>query len=508
MDISVITNILKKLPPVWRAVFLFLVLAAIGVASFFVSCKVTMSATSSSGDSSIDYNVETNPTTSATVPIKSKAVQNAESESDTVSILVGSGAKPLSNLYKSCQKSDKLKPFSSGSSGERSAPPNTCLMVLTGTQDRDFGEIKPVSIYNPIKCIAPAVVAAIIAGGASLVGSGINYANTRKTNEEQRKLSEDTAEMEYKRNLEIMQMQNAYNTESMQMLRRRAAGLNPYDDNSVSPQASAGFEYDQEVPNLKVPQFDVNGPVSNAMSMYIQTEQLQNMDQNTANNTLVSKAQAAKLLADAGYTAEDTKRLIFENSVRQSRFEREMEMMAVQIEQIKSNTANLKVDNKIKQQINEYYGSIQESILRLNESSANLNDKNAALAEVKKSTELFQQRYLSALTSESRQKVENLVKDYAKTIAEISQIDKQTEKMDAEIRALGKLNQLRDAMINEIVVKNKLTEQQTANLRQKFDTYVSDKTIEYILSAQDIQSGLFDMVTAGPRMVGDILDIL
>ena len=506
MDIGVIINILKKLPPVWRAVFLFLVLAAIGVASFFVSCKVTMSATSSSGDSSIDYNVETNPTTSATVPIKSKAVQNAESETDTVSILVESGVKPLSNLYKSCQKSDKLKPFSSGSSGERSAPPNTCLMVLTGTENRDYRKKFTLSDCN--WSIAPAVGAAIIAGAASLIGSGINYANTRKTNEEQRKLSEDTAEKEYERNLEIMRMQNAYNTESMQMLRRRAAGLNPYDDNSVSPQPSAGFEYDQEVPNLKVPQFDVAGPVSNAMSLYLQAEQLQNMDQNTANDTLVSKAQAAKLLADAGYTSEDTKRLIFENSVRQSRFEKEMEMMAVQIEQIKSNTANLKVDNKIKSQINEYYGRIQESILRLNESSANLNDKNAALAEVKKNTEAFQQRYLSALTSESRQKVDNLVKDYAKTIAEISQIDKQTEKMDAEIRALGKLNQLRDAMIQEIAVKNKLTEQQTANLRQKFDTYVSDKTIEYILSAQDIQSGLFDMVTAGPRMVGDILDIL
>lgn len=304
-------------------------------------------------------------------------------------------------------------------------------------------------------------------------------------------------------------MQNAYNSEGMQMLRRRAAGLNPYDEGAITPQPSAGFEYDQEVPNMRVPQFDIGGPVVNAMSSYIQTEQLQNMDQQVANDTLVSQAQAAMYLSQAGWNEEDTKRLLFDNSVRQTRFEKEMTYLTVQTIEAQRRIDNLEIDNKIKQQVNDYYGRLQESIIALNNSQAGLADKNAALAEVKAKTESFQQRYLSSMTEKNRQEIENLAIEYSKVIAEIGNISKDTEKKDAEIRALTRLNELRSAMITQISKQNNLTDVQIKKLEKEFDYFVIDKSMELFINGAKIPGSVFDAATEpAARMSSIISDLL
>lgn len=80
----------------------------------------------------------------------------------------------------------------------------------------------------------PAIGAGIISGVGSLINSGIGMASQRRANIANMKLAQyqnnwQTAENDkaYARNLEMWNLQNAYNSPTAQMSRLRQAGLNP-----------------------------------------------------------------------------------------------------------------------------------------------------------------------------------------------------------------------------------------------------------------------------------------
>lgn len=75
---------------------------------------------------------------------------------------------------------------------------------------------------------------AIIAGGASLLGSALGFGSQKKTNKANMELAKyqnewQTQENEkaYQRNLKMWNLQNEYNSPTQQMARLRSAGLNP-----------------------------------------------------------------------------------------------------------------------------------------------------------------------------------------------------------------------------------------------------------------------------------------
>lgn len=75
---------------------------------------------------------------------------------------------------------------------------------------------------------------AIIAGGASLLGSALGFGSQKKTNKANIELAKyqnewQTQENEkaYQRNLQMWNLQNEYNSPTQQMARLRSAGLNP-----------------------------------------------------------------------------------------------------------------------------------------------------------------------------------------------------------------------------------------------------------------------------------------
>lgn len=75
---------------------------------------------------------------------------------------------------------------------------------------------------------------AIIAGGASLLGSALGFGSQKKTNKANMELAKYQNEWQsqenekaYQRNLQMWNLQNEYNSPTQQMARLRSAGLNP-----------------------------------------------------------------------------------------------------------------------------------------------------------------------------------------------------------------------------------------------------------------------------------------
>lgn len=81
------------------------------------------------------------------------------------------------------------------------------------------------------------LAAAAIAGGAAVLGSGINAASTSINNRKQRQWAERMYDRQYTDNVDFWNMQNEYNSPQQQMQRLQEAGLNP---NMVYGQSSGG----------------------------------------------------------------------------------------------------------------------------------------------------------------------------------------------------------------------------------------------------------------------------
>lgn len=64
--------------------------------------------------------------------------------------------------------------------------------------------------------------------GSDIVGSLINWGATAQQNKKNRQFAREMSDLEWQRNLEMWEKQNAYNSPEAQMQRFRQAGLNPH----------------------------------------------------------------------------------------------------------------------------------------------------------------------------------------------------------------------------------------------------------------------------------------
>jgi hypothetical protein len=134
--------------------------------------------------------------------------------------------------------------------------------------------------------MAVPILAAGIAGGASIIGSLIGNRGAKKRQREADKA-----------NIKFWQMQNAYNDPSQQMSRLKKAGLNP---NLVYGQSVSGAtgQAGAVAPSKAAPySMDLGAAANNAMAAY--------QTQAQVNNTNIDTAQKAfKLGIDKRYAAE------------------------------------------------------------------------------------------------------------------------------------------------------------------------------------------------------------
>lgn len=101
--------------------------------------------------------------------------------------------------------------------------------------------------------LAPAIVGALIGGGASLLGSGISYWGQRKSQEEANRANLELAKYGYSKDLEMWNRMNQYNDPGQQMARLQRAGLNP---NLVYGSGSAAGNVTGQLPKFNAPRME------------------------------------------------------------------------------------------------------------------------------------------------------------------------------------------------------------------------------------------------------------
>lgn len=155
----------------------------------------------------------------------------------------------------------------------------------------------------------PVTIAAIIAGGTALAGTGANAVATGQMNRRSRQFSERMYKMQFADNLRLWEMQNAYNDPKAAKARLKAAGLNPALLYGGSAAGAAGVASSVSAPSPIKPEFDVpdfsgigeaGRSVSSAiMSRYdvaIKEKQVENMQKQ--NDLLVQQIKLAQVDAN------------------------------------------------------------------------------------------------------------------------------------------------------------------------------------------------------------------
>ena len=152
------------------------------------------------------------------------------------------------------------------------------------------------------------LLAAGIAGGASILGSIIGNIGSKK-----RQKQADKA------NVKFWQMQNAYNDPKQQMSRLKKAGLNPnliYGQSVSGATGTAG----QVAPSKAAPyQMDLGAAAQNSMSAYQTSAQVNNLEVNTQDKMLELGVKKEFLREQAEQTLQKQRlgnaKLLIENNV-------------------------------------------------------------------------------------------------------------------------------------------------------------------------------------------------
>lgn len=157
---------------------------------------------------------------------------------------------------------------------------------------------------------------AIIAGGASLLGSALGFGSQKKTNKANMELAKyqnewQTQENEkaYQRNLQMWNLQNAYNSPTQQMARLRSAGLNPnlvYGSGVTGNSAGSTPQYQPadikraELSSYRGWNQGLTDAVSNFLAYRSNRAQVENME---AQNSLIRQQTATEATRQANIAA-------------------------------------------------------------------------------------------------------------------------------------------------------------------------------------------------------------
>lgn len=157
---------------------------------------------------------------------------------------------------------------------------------------------------------------AIIAGGASLLGSALGFASQKKTNKANMELAKyqnewQTQENEkaYQRNLKMWNLQNEYNSPTQQMARLRSAGLNPnlvYGSGVTGNSAGSTPQYQPaDIKRAELSPYrgwnqGLTDAVSNFLAFRSNRAQVENME---AQNSLIRQQTATEATRQANIAA-------------------------------------------------------------------------------------------------------------------------------------------------------------------------------------------------------------
>lgn len=157
---------------------------------------------------------------------------------------------------------------------------------------------------------------AIIAGGASLLGSALGFGSQKKTNKSNMELAKyqndwQTQENEkaYQRNLQMWNLQNEYNSPTQQMARLRSAGLNPnlvYGSGVTGNSAGSTPQYQPaDIKRAELSPYrgwnqGLTDAVSNFLAFRSNRAQVENME---AQNSLIRQQTATEAIRQANIAA-------------------------------------------------------------------------------------------------------------------------------------------------------------------------------------------------------------
>lgn len=157
---------------------------------------------------------------------------------------------------------------------------------------------------------------AIIAGGASLLGSALGFGSQKKTNKANMELAKYQNEWQsqenekaYQRNLQMWNLQNAYNSPTQQMARLRSAGLNPnlvYGSGVTGNNAGSTPQYQPaDIKRAELSPYrgwnqGLTDAVSNFLAFRSNRAQVENME---AQNSLIRQQTATEATRQANIAA-------------------------------------------------------------------------------------------------------------------------------------------------------------------------------------------------------------
>lgn len=221
----------------------------------------------------------------------------------------------------------------------------------------------------PFASIIPAVLGAAGSVGGSLLDRATSAANIDRQGSYDRSLAEYT----FGKNLEMWNMQNAYNSPQQQMQRLKEAGLNPnlvYGNGAVGNAAGAAPRYEQPRTDVALPAA-INFPAM--LSMYNDTVVKAAQVDNIKANTMATLANATgRSLANdlAGAILGDRKvRAGLENDLLSSK--------RLLTDTVQGRQATEAGTAGIKQSLLRQYGGA-EAQLKLNLGGANLTGRQIA----------------------------------------------------------------------------------------------------------------------------------
>lgn len=194
--------------------------------------------------------------------------------------------------------------------------------------------------------VAAPVAAAIIGGGASLLGQGFNAFSQGKMNKKQRKWNEKMYGIQRQDALADWAMQNEYNSPVSQMARLRDAGLNPHLVYGNGADAQGGTVRSSSVDswNPRAPQFDMSGVGSSMMQYYDARMKEAQIDNLKAANTvavqdaLLKAAQVLQTTASTQKTGVDTERSRFDLGLAQELKETSVEAARANVDRTLADT--------------------------------------------------------------------------------------------------------------------------------------------------------------------------
>lgn len=160
------------------------------------------------------------------------------------------------------------------------------------------------------------MLGAVIAGGASLLGSALGFRSQKKTNKANMELAKyqnewQTQENEkaYQRSLHMWNLQNEYNSPTQQMARLRSAGLNPnlvYGSGVTGNSAGSAPQYQPaDIKRAELSPYrgwnqGLTDAVSNFLAFRSNRAQVENME---AQNSLIRQQTATEATRQANIAA-------------------------------------------------------------------------------------------------------------------------------------------------------------------------------------------------------------